>query len=211
MMRFLPVLVGVAAVTASAVDSGRSTGRWGRSEDLAVVAERVHLLKPELGEWKSEPRELDARQLEVAGVKEYSSRVYTNRKTGSTVQMLLICGAPGPISVHEPSVCYAGAGYGQSGDLQKVAAGNDEFKAGKFIKGPPKPDALRILWAWSTDGRFQIPDNPRRAFGRNTPALFKLYVIRQVGPEDGNGKKDSSEEFLEVLLPELKRCLAPTL
>jgi hypothetical protein len=210
MMRFLPVVIGVAVVGASAVDSGRSAGRWGRSEDLQVIADRVTLVKPELGDWKSSPRELDARQLEVAGVKNYISRVYVNRKTGASVHVLLICGAPGPISVHEPSVCYTSAGYGMRSE-EKAAVGTDEFKGGKFVKGPPNPDSLRILWAWTTDGHFQIPDNPRRAFGRNVPALFKLYVIRQTLPDDGTTKQDPSTELLEVLLPELKRCLAPTL
>jgi hypothetical protein len=210
MMRFLPVLVGVAAVAASAIDSGRSTNRWGNSADLDAIAERVTLVKPELGDWTSEPHELDARQLKVAGVTNYISRHYTNRKTGAAMQVLLICGLPGPISVHEPTVCYTSAGFAQAGPIERVAVGPDEFKAGRFVKGSPNPDSLRILWAWTTDGRFQIPDNPRWAFGRGTPALFKLYVIRHTGPHEGADKKDPSVEFLDVFLPELKRCLAPT-
>jgi Protein of unknown function (DUF3485) len=210
MVRFLPLLVGIAAVAAGAVDSGRQSGRWGKSEDLAVVAERVHRVSPEIGDWHSEPVALDSRQLDVAGVVSHESRMYTNHKTGAKVQMLLICGRPGPISVHEPTVCYAGAGYAQSGDLAKVAHDDDAFKSGRFVKGPPNADILRILWAWSTDGRWAAPDNPRRTFGRGTNALLKLYVIRQVGPSDADGSKDAADEFLDDLLPELKRCLSPT-
>jgi hypothetical protein len=210
MMRFLPVLVGVAAVAASAVDSGRSTNRWGNSADLQAIADRVTLVRPELGDWTSQPHELNARQLKVAGITNYISRQYSNRKTGAIVQVLLICGSPGPISVHTPDICYTSAGYGQAGQLEKVAVGSDEFKAGRFVKGSPNPDSLRIMWAWTTDGHFQIPENPRWAFGRATPALFKRYVIRQTGPHEGADKKDRSVEFLDVFLPELKRCLAPT-
>jgi hypothetical protein len=197
-------------VVASAVDSGRQSDRWGKPDDLPAIAARVHEVRPELGDWKSEPRQLDARQLEVAGVAEYISRLYTNRKTGERMQVLLICGRPGPISVHEPSVCYTSAGYGQVGNLDRVEAGDDQFKAGRFIKGGTEPDSLRILWAWTTDGHFQIPDNPRRAFGRGNSGLFKLYVIRQAGFKEEASAKEPAVAFLDVLLPELKRCLAPT-
>jgi hypothetical protein len=208
MLRYLPLVLGVAAVTASAYDSGRQSGRWGKSDQLATVTERLHKLSPEIGDWESEPVKLDARQLQVAGVVSHESRAFKNRKTGARVQMLLICGRPGPISVHEPTVCYTSAGYGQSGDLTKQVAGDDVFKVGKFVKGPPNADILRIMWGWTTDGRWQAPDNPRRAFGRGNDALMKLYLIRQVGPDDGNAT-DPTEAFLADLLPELRRCLSP--
>lgn len=209
MFRSLPLLVGIAAVAAAAFDSGRHSGRWGTSEEMTVVAERLHNVKSEIGDWRSEPEKLDARQLEVAGVESYESRLYVNRKTGARVRILLICGRPGPISVHEPTICYTSAGYGQSGGIEKLALGDDVFKVGKFVKGAPDPDSLRILWAWTTDGRWTAPDNPRRTFGRGTDALMKLYVIRQLGPEDATATQDSAEALLGDLLPELKRCLAP--
>jgi hypothetical protein len=208
MLRYLPLLVGVAAVSASALDSGRQSGRWGKSDQLATVAERLHCLSPEIGDWQSEPVKLDARQLQVAGVVSHESRLFKNRKTGARVQMLLICGSPGPISVHEPNVCYTSAGYGQSGELTKQAVGDDVFKVGRFVKGPPNADILRIMWGWTTDGRWLAPDNPRRTFGRGTSALMKLYLIRQVGPDEGSGN-DPAEAFLADLLPELRRCLSP--
>jgi hypothetical protein len=209
MMRFLPLLLGIAAVAGSAYDSGRQSGRWQKLDDLSTVADRVKNVPSEVGEWRSEPREMDSHQLEVGGVVGHVSRLYINRKTGERVQILLICGRPGPISVHEPDVCYASAGYVQNKDLEKIAVGSDEFKAGTFTKGPPQADSLRILWGWSTDGQWKAPDNPRRAFGRGTNALFKLYVIRQVGLDEGSATKDPSTSFLDVMLPELKRCLAP--
>jgi hypothetical protein len=209
MFRFLPLLIGVAVVTASAVDSGRQSGRWGKADNLAEVSERLHKLSPQIGDWGSEPVELSARQLKSAGVVAHESRLYKNRKTGARVQMLLICGSPGPISKHEPTVCYTSAGYGQSGDLSKQAAGDDIFKVGKFVKGPPNADILRILWGWTTDGRWLAPDNPRLAFGRGTGALMKLYLIQQVGPDDG-ATDAAAEAFLDDLLPELRRCLSPT-
>jgi hypothetical protein len=211
MTRFLPLLIGVAAVAASAVDSGRQAGRWGQSEDqLRLLTEHIQLLRPELGDWQSEARPVDARQLEVAQFAGYLSRSYVNRKSGQRVSVLLSCGRAGPIAVHEPDVCYTHAGFAQAGKVEKIRIGDDEFKAGRFEKGPPQPDGLRILWAWSTGGRWLAPDRPRQAFGRGTSALAKLYVLRQTGPDEGIGGADACEQFLSLLLPELKRCLSPS-
>src|ERR1700722_3963757 len=202
MMRFLPVLVGVAAVTASSLDSGRLSGRWSNLEDLPAAGERLNQVKAEIVDWRSEERELDPRQLKVGGVAHSVSRLYVNRKTREQVQMLLICVRPQPISVHEPDVCYAGAGYGRIGELSKITVNEDEFKVGNFAKGGTNPDALRILWGWSTDGHFAAPDNPRRAFGRSSNALFKLYIIRHTGRQEDASTKDPALAFLDVLLPE---------
>lgn len=210
MTRFLPLLVGVAAVVASAFDSGRQSGRWGQSAELKLAAEHVGQVKEQIGEWKSTPRKLDARQLQVAGVVGHVSRLYENPATRAHAQVLLICGRPGQISVHEPDVCYGAAGYGRIGELSKVKVGDDEFKVGRFVKGPPHPDALRILWAWTTgDGHWTVPDNPRADFGRNTTPLYKLYVIRQAEAGDADAQEEPLADFLKELLPELKRCLAP--
>jgi hypothetical protein len=210
MMRFVPLLIGIAAVAASAYDSGRVSGRWHKSDDVSVVARKLQQVPAEIGDWRSEERTIDAHQLEIAGVVGYVSRLYVNRKTGERVQLLLICGRPQPISVHTPDVCYAGAGYAQEKDLQKLSVAGDAFKEGKFVKGPPQPDSLRIAWAWSTDGQWSAPDSPRQTFGRGINALFKLYVLRQLGPTDAASTADPIADFLEVMLPELKRCLAPS-
>lgn len=208
MTRLLPLLVGAAAVAAAAVDSGRQTGRWGDAEDVGIAGARLSRVPADLGGWRSKPLELDPRQMKVAGFSDYVSRTYANPATGERLQVLLICGRPGPVSVHTPDACYPSAGYDAEGALQKVKLGADEFVSAKFVRPPPAPDALRIFWAWSTGGRWQAPDNPRRAYGRSTGALYKLYVIRHAGPADG--ADDPAVAFLGLLLPELKRCLAPT-
>jgi hypothetical protein len=209
MMRVLTLLAGAAAVAAPALYAGRLTGRWGRSGSLEAAAARVTQVRPELGDWRGRDAALDKRQLEVGGIESYLSRSYVNRATGAEVQVLLICGRPGAISVHTPDVCYAGAGYVQGGQTEKIKVGDDEFKLGKFAKAAPVPDPLRILWAWSpADGRWQAPDSPRQAFARGD-ALYKLYVIRRTG-DDGPEADAAATGLLRALLPELKRCLAPT-
>jgi hypothetical protein len=210
MLRILPLIIGVAVVAASAYDSGRTSGRWQKSDDVNIVAERLNQVPIQVGDWRAEERPVNAHQLEIAGVVGHVSRMYVNRKTGERVQVLLICGRPQPISVHTPDVCYTSAGYVQEKDLEKLSIGNDVFKVGKFVKGPPNPDSLRIAWAWSTDGDWKAPDSPRHAFGRGISGLFKLYVLRSVGHDESASGKDSITDFLETMLPELKHCLAPS-
>ena len=50
----------------------------------------------------------------------YLLRTYTHRISGETFQVLLVCGKPGPTSLHPPDVCYQGAGYGT--DAQELHA-----------------------------------------------------------------------------------------
>jgi hypothetical protein len=102
MTRFLPLLVGVAAVVASAFDSGKQTDRRGPSGDVKAASERVAHVKESFGDWQSVSQELTARQRKIAGVAGYISRLYTNRTTRAQFSVLLICGRPGPISVHTP-------------------------------------------------------------------------------------------------------------
>jgi len=210
MLRFLPILAGFAVVTVSAIDYGRQTGRWHQEDNLSAIKARLEQLPSELGDWRSQSATLDARQMEVARIDGYLLRNYVNRKTGDELQMLLVCGQPGPIAAHTPDVCYAGAGYIQKGKLEKKKVDGNEFVVGNFAKGPPLPDPLCIWWAWSADGHWMAPDYPRLAFGRNTSALCKLYVVRRITPGHEAAVEDSTEDFLRVMLPELKHCLSPS-
>ena len=65
---------------------------------------------------------------------------------------------------------------------------------------------LEISWTWSQDGlTWSAPDNPRYAFAR-FPAVYKMYVVREISAVTGVGD-DTSKEFLNRLLPELQSSL----
>jgi hypothetical protein len=65
---------------------------------------------------------------------------------------------------------------------------------------------LRLFWSWSGDGSWQAPDYPHRTFARY-PFLYKLYVIRPLIKPDEPLAGDPCQEFLGLLLPELKKSL----
>src|SRR5262249_40391692 len=134
-------------------------------------------------------------------------------RSGSSVTVLLVCGRPGPISVHTPDVCYDGAGYealGEPADLRLTVgtSGRDAgFRHVLFRKtNSVVPAYLRVFWSWTSAGTWEAPDNPRLTFA-SRPALYKLYVIRETATDEGRVEDDPGVKFLQVLLSELGRTV----
>lgn len=192
---------------------GRLTGRWGHSEELAEAVGRLGAVPKQVGDWKGFDQVIDDKQLRVGEIAGYVSRQFVHRAKGEQVRILLICGRPGPVSVHTPDICYQGAGYVMGPktvlpvDLG-TSTRSPEFWGARFSKDT-EPEPLHIIWAWSTGGRWQAPDHPRLAFYREH-ALYKLYVIRQAKTLEGPLVDDVTRGFLKDFLPELQRALAGT-
>lgn len=213
MMRSLSLAAALLLLALSGVVHGLWTGRWGPSPDLAGAAARCQQVPQTLGDWEGRPLEINQTQLEVAEVVGHVARQYVNKHTGQRVSLILICGRPGPISVHTPDVCYAGAGYAPVGDMERagvpaVADGPaSEFLTLRFKKPGVAAEPLRIFWAWSDRGPWRAPENPRLSFAR-APVLYKLYVVRALGSPDEPLDGDPCQDFLRVLVPELQKCLS---
>src|SRR5947209_1965401 len=111
MSRALAVLTVFLAVAATGTVHGVWANRWSSPEALQRATARMAEVPMTLGDWDGQAGELDARQLAVADVSGHLLRRYVNRRNGAVVTVLLLCGRPGPVSVHRPEVCYGGAGY----------------------------------------------------------------------------------------------------
>jgi len=213
-MRMLPLALACVLLAASGIVHGLWTDRWGPSADLHAAAARCNDLPKDLGDWEGRDTEMDARQLEVAEVVGHVSRMYTHRRTGQQISLLLICGRPGPISLHPPEVCYTGVGYEDAGGHSHcrvpTSRGDDvaEFETACFAKSGPVPEQLRVLWSWSDMGPWQVPQNPRITFARSR-VLYKLYVVRRMARTDEPIDEDPCLGFLRVLIPKLEQCLSP--
>jgi hypothetical protein len=210
MSRVCAVLTVLAALVSSGVVQGLWTNRWASTAALERATARMAGLPMTLGDWDGRPGEVDPRQLDVADVSGCLCRHYVNRRTGAVVTVLLLCGRPGPIAVHTPEVCYPGAGFAQVGGRVKRAAPGQagEFWAYRFQKDAAVPERLSVLATWNAAGRWEAAEHPRAAFAAY-PALYKLYLIRPVPPEDEPAEDGPSAEFLRALLPALGECLAP--
>jgi hypothetical protein len=209
MYRWLMVVMASAIVGAAGYVHGLRTDRWGESNELTQAVARIQSIPAQFGDWESQPNELDPRQLQIGEIAGYASRVFENRQTKERVSILLICGRPGPISVHTPDICYRGLGYsmGQR-TLQTLNEGKPvhppEFWLARFNKESAAP--LNIAWAWNNGSRWLAPEHPRLSFYQSK-YLYKLYVIRSVKSGEDTLLDETTREFMAQYLNVLKETL----
>ena len=216
MLRPLHIAISFAVL----IGTGFLTGRWSQRETAApehrAAAMTLSDIPMTLGVWQGQAIEGESSRAPVKTTSSITRRYY-NRSSDRTVSLLLVCGRPGPVSVHPPEVCYSGAGYEQAATAVKCtiepASGSQlgELWMARFQKPASiAPEQLRIYWAWNATGVWQASENPRLEFA-GFPLLYKLYVVSEVRPGDEKRQEDPCIEFLRPLLPELKNRLFPVL
>lgn len=209
-----PVLVAAAIVLLSGVGHGLWTGRWKEPAALAGAVDRLEGIPLTLGDWQGQTADaLDPKILARAGFSGALTRRYVNRRDGSEAMVLLVCGPPGPIAVHSPEICMAGAGYEAMAATDTLRARygaparDAQFKAAAFRRpGPALSARLIVFWSWSATGTWATPDYPRLAFASH-PVLYKLYVSHQTTRDDGPLASDPCLGLLQGLLPALEASL----
>lgn len=212
MKQILPVVAAFLGVFGLGAAHGLWTDRWKVSNEPEASAAKLRDVATTLGEWDGqEAAELDPQALKIGAIVGYINRHYVNRRTGAAVSVLIVCGRPGPISVHTPDICFRGQGFDFSApparQLISLDTGDVEFLHGRMHKpDSPGTPPQRIFWGWSAHGKWSAPENPRFAFARR-PALFKMYLLRPLARNDEPVADDPCQLFLRVLIPELKRAL----
>ena len=209
MLRILVVFAAALVLIASGLFTGLWTDRWGISADVQAAAGLCRDLPLEIDGWQGKDEAITERARALAGIVGHIRRDYTHPIKG-TVRILLVCGRPGPISLHPPEVCFKGVGYEMVGDKDKYRPSSDpedEFWTARFDNPVEQP--LRIFYAWSDGGNWSAPpsETARVTFARSK-YLYKLYVIHHMSRLDEPLEKDPALVFLRVLLPELRKCLS---
>lgn len=205
------VVAALVMIVASGAVQGFWTGRWALSRDLERRVAELKNVPQTIGDWEGTDDPLDPRVAQEAGIVGYVSRDYRNRRTGSAVSLLLVCGRPGPISVHTPEICFRGTGFEQVGQTARLSAGSGsegDFWAADFTKaGTIVPQRVRILYSWNANGVWKASDRPRWDFG-GFPGLYKMYIVYQPPAADGKTQReDVGLDFLRDLLPLLGNTL----
>jgi hypothetical protein len=212
MKRIAPLIVALILVVGSGVLHALWTDRWGMTAQRQAAVAALQKVPLQLGNWHGRPLTMDPREQEIAEADGYALIEFVNRSTGNKVNLMIVCGRPGPVAVHPPEVCYRGAGYElsdgpvkQTIDFGKTRA---EVHVAEFTKADgPLPSRLRIFWSWAADGVWQIPDQPRWTFARK-PHLFKMYVVREkVGDDTTPIEQDPCIDLLRELMPVLQSLL----
>ena len=215
-IRNLPILISAAIILLGGAVRGVWTDRWTVDRAVEMASARLDRVPMAMGDWAGRPTEYDARDSSRAGITGGLVRRYVNRRDGAVVTLLIVCGHPGPISVHTPEVCYRGAGYDLLGRrFRRTIApeGGDapaEFWEIRLTKrGAVAPQDLGILYAWSADGDWRAPDRDARLTFAASPFLYKMYVVRELTPALESRQADPVPGFLGALLPGLRKSLFP--
>ena len=214
MPRWLVIAIAVVGLIAAAVVEGISSNRWSQSSDLRAASAKLDGVPAAFGDWTSTESPMNEKVLKVAEATGHVSRIYTNRKNGAQVSVLLLCGPTGAIGAHTPEVCYAGNGFTMSGEPQrKIVTLPDNtatsYWSVRFEKKPTGTESpLRVCWMWGVGGDWQAATSPRTDFALQG-ALYTLYVVR-AEPQTvaADASKDPIQEFLTAFLPEVKKALA---
>jgi len=214
-MRRTPLVLGAALllVAANGVVHGIITHRWTRPVDMSALARALERLPQQIGPWKGEWSEIDPllrRAAEAAGALQGT---YVNQETGQVLTTLVLCGRPGPMSVHMPEHCYAGLGYQQQGNATRVTLDGlngetIEFRKLTMVRQTHEgvPEQILVYHGWNDGQSWSAPALPRLVFA-NARFLFKVYVTTPPVPV-GADFDDPVPEFLPRLCQEIERCIA---
>lgn len=207
MMRWIAALIGSSALVACGIVQGFWTDRWVPPVETAEAAARLDAIPLEVGEWDGEVIEVKPGEA-GAGVAGCIKRRYVHRKTGQAVSLLLVCGRPGPVSIHTPEVCYGASGFTVSSkDRVQTESGDVFWRTDALRTNTTEETRLRLYWAWNGGNSWTAAEEARVEFVRS-PVLHKLYVVRELSSGSEAGQHEPCEEFLAVLLPALRRTLA---
>jgi hypothetical protein len=218
-MRVLTVGTGLAVLLACALLQGRWSDRWGSSAPVEAGVARLAQVPSKVGDWEGADQVMDAGSRRAAGGAGDLFRKYTDRRTGHSLLVYLVCGRAGRVSTHTPDVCYATSGYDPVGDAERLQVNSGGPAAGEFRMMGFRPHALKggdplhVYWSWGASGKWQAPAtdsraaSPRLVFA-GQPVLFKLYVV---APAEGERPADNNtaRDFIRDFLPAVNQALFP--
>ena len=218
MKYYLAITLALIATIGSGLAHGILTDRWGVPEDVHEAAARLENIPQTLPGWNSTDQEMGERMLEQAGAPGYISRNYVSESTGTTIQVTLLCGRPGPLATHPPTVCFVNAGMKQAKPVEPIILerGDDAPDAQFHVTDfdPPETAAApsartRTLWAWSPDGRnWSAPENSRIEFAKY-PHLFKIYILSSTLPQEEDEQLDPEvEQFVRQFLDQVETAVS---
>jgi len=206
----------IAALTiASGAIQGRISNRWGTPPDLLAAGKLLQEVPAQFGNWQldssDELSKNAAAMLECAG---YIVRQYRNEQSGQTIDVAVLVGPSGPISVHTPEVCFPSRDSQPQGERRRVAiptaeGRTDEFWALTFKAADLAATRRRVYYGWSTGSQWTAAEDPRFGFA-DRPYLYKIQLSGSLLPgmdEPVDEASDPCREFLKEFVPVVSRYL----
>lgn len=202
----MKIAAAIAVIVAFGLVHGHMTDRWGPPRSVLQTGALLDKLPHEINGWTATDTAVDERALVRAGAVNIIKRQYSSPAGDDAVSVMVVCGRPGPVSRHPPTVCFVGAGWKQAGAVEpKEFDLSDRSEPARFVKcvfaSEEKQTQFLTYWGWSPDGtNWSVPSDPRFAFP-NHPWLYKLYITTGV---DADGQIPAArQEFIDRLFAEL--------
>jgi hypothetical protein len=186
-------------IAATAAVHGIVSNRWNGADVEAALPE----IPMRIADWVGEDVPSQAAEPGIA----HLARKYTHAASGRSFIVSVSYGHPGLTAIHTPEYCYTGSGYEMDGGVGKYTAKSSpaEFFTTAFQK-PGGAEPLRIYWAWSADGTWRAPNNPRLTFlGKRS--LCKLYVVAGGGTAAAPGQDAALDDFIAKFVSTLNGAL----
>ena len=189
-------LVVAGLIIGGALVNGAATQRWTAFAPDPARTDALHATTIRFDDWQATdvPTEMPTNERSTA-----TSRSYTSASTGKAAIVTFISGVPGSVSTHTPDVCYPGSGYKT---LQAPKRETLELPGGRtglcYVadfekKTATRHDRVRVRWAWTTEGVWLAPDNPRWQFARQlaaAPVLYKVYIATPLSDSPDENRQD---------------------
>ena len=211
--RVLPALgvVLVAGLTlASGVIQGHMSRRWGTSPNLVEAGTTLANVPAEFTVWRlRSSHRLDPDVEAVLECSGYVVREYQNEATGQSVTVAVLLGPSGPISVHEPEICYSGVNYTALERPRRLSVAATQGKEWQFWRQEFRHNSLgggrlSVYYAWNAGDGWSASENPRFEFA-DRPYLYKIQLATEASAE--GEANDAGPSFLQDFLPLVENCL----
>jgi hypothetical protein len=219
-MRPSSIILGSALVVGltlmSGVIHGRMSGRWGPSRALADAGAELESIPRDFGSWRLQSsEELPDNIKDMLECTGYILRTYADPHTGQRVDVTVLAGPSGPMSVHIPEICFTSQNHTTLEPRKHVSVrdstgAESEFWMLNFRSRDLEPKTLRVYYGWTTDGRWTAPTSPRFTFA-TSPHLYKIQLAAYLPPGQAAKSDDPCRKFLHDFVPVVKRCMRPAL
>jgi hypothetical protein len=206
----LTVIIGFTLFTG--LMHGKLTNRWGVPKDMKEAAARFEKIPSQFGDWRLATQdELPDRVIELLDCEGHLNATFVNDTTGEIVNMFIVLGPPGPISVHTPEVCYSSKDHTITEDRVAVAiegpeGTENEFWALTLRSNKVTADIIRVYYGWGNELVWTAPYSPRISFGGES-LLYKIQLAAHLPPDTDLETNDSCKNFLEAFVPALNPVL----
>lgn len=198
----LKTLMITSVLVVAGVLHGLLSDRWGPPAMVREAGARLESLPDDIAGWTATRFEVSERMLQAAGASNVINREYRLLGQDQALRVVIVCGRPGPVSLHPPTVCFPGSGLKQASPVESIRWEDQQFARCLFAD-PSSGLRLLTYWGWSPDAKtWTVPEHPRLTFAHQR-RLYKLYLMSTVNTE--TDLTPQQREFVQEFLREIGR------